>query len=958
MRTTLLVLLVLLNTSLFSQNSKSKNFQTDNSSAYTSIFFKQIGSLRNRYDVQSGGTPMQIWQDPSNPNNIHAIYTYSAQVEQWTDRTVQYFFSSDKGTTWNFITNVPVEGYRSGFGTITGLSNGNALIALHTSASNNVIRTQIFADAIPGLGSFTMLDPGGLNSNKYLWPSIVATSSVSSENKFVFIASSQTDDSSFVNTGKSLSANIFGGYKPIKSDDQSYAIARGSDGRIGIVYEPPQPSLQVLVGDLYFIESTNDGNTFSSPTKIYHCDFTTDSMVVFGGRSIVYQNNSPKIVFTTAKYSSWWNRPSKIRFWSTNLPGADSTRSIIIADENNIPCNFPPTEYYDHDEAPLCYPSIGVSADNAVLFCSVLAQNSQVGGVRSINYNDVYVTRSFNAGSNWYTPERVTPLTPRNDWSQASVSPTNDYTVDTYYLNLNIQKDTAAGKFSSYNGNIDTNINAHPYFVRVGFSRAASPPAAPGLIAPANNSTDVSLMPVMSWSANGLNYHLQISTNSGFSSILYEQNSLSFSQHQIPSGYLNSSGVYYWRVSSINEFGEGGFSSANSFTTTSQTIPSAPILISPINGVTNVPLKPQFDWNDVPGASSYRVLLSHSGVFPAPLLLDSAGFSSSLFNVPFNLFPLRKYFWKVCATNTAGTGAYSGVDSFIVEDLAPPTLISPADSTITTITVNLNWNTVQAADWYKYQVSEFEDFHTWIHNGTSVNPTVTIDNLPLHSKWYWRIRAGKEDGLGPYYYGPYSTIRSFTTAISPPTLVSPFNGQQGVLLNPTLTWNSVAGRTGYSFIISRSSNFIDTVYTNISDTTFFALPTNLLEINTLYYWKVRSRDSIGYGTYSSAWNFKSRLTGTLNSISEIIPTEYKLFSNYPNPFNPATKIKFDLPKSSLVRINIFDITGRMISEIVNQNLSAGSYETEFNGTNLSSGIYYYRIEAGEFVTTKKMILIK
>ena len=75
-------------------------------------------------------------------------------------------------------------------------------------------------------------------------------------------------------------------------------------------------------------------------------------------------------------------------------------------------------------------------------------------------------------------------------------------------------------------------------------------------------------------------------------------------------------------------------------------------------------------------------------------------------------------------------------------------------------------------------------------------------------------------------------------------------------------------------------------------------------------------------------------------------------------FNPTTKIKFDLPNSSIVRINVFDITGRMINEILNMNLNAGSYETEFNGANLSSGIYYYRIEAGNFVETKKMILIK
>lgn len=96
----------------------------------------------------------------------------------------------------------------------------------------------------------------------------------------------------------------------------------------------------------------------------------------------------------------------------------------------------------------------------------------------------------------------------------------------------------------------------------------------------------------------------------------------------------------------------------------------------------------------------------------------------------------------------------------------------------------------------------------------------------------------------------------------------------------------------------------------------------------------------------------------IRSLSTTIPSKYKLFTNYPNPFNPTTKIKFDLPQNSFVKINIFDITGRIISELANTNLQPGSYETEFNGANLSSGVYYYRIEANSFSDTKKMILVK
>ncbi len=96
----------------------------------------------------------------------------------------------------------------------------------------------------------------------------------------------------------------------------------------------------------------------------------------------------------------------------------------------------------------------------------------------------------------------------------------------------------------------------------------------------------------------------------------------------------------------------------------------------------------------------------------------------------------------------------------------------------------------------------------------------------------------------------------------------------------------------------------------------------------------------------------------VNTSSTLIPERFLLMQNYPNPFNPVTKIKFALPQKSFIKINLIDLTGKIIAELVNENLNAGSYETEFNGTNLSSGIYYYRIEAGDFVETKKMILIK
>ncbi len=89
-----------------------------------------------------------------------------------------------------------------------------------------------------------------------------------------------------------------------------------------------------------------------------------------------------------------------------------------------------------------------------------------------------------------------------------------------------------------------------------------------------------------------------------------------------------------------------------------------------------------------------------------------------------------------------------------------------------------------------------------------------------------------------------------------------------------------------------------------------------------------------------------------------LPKEFKLKQNYPNPFNPNTNIHFSVTKTGRVIIKVFDIAGREVTTLSNEMLSPGTYKVDFNASNLTSGIYFYRMTAGEFTETKKMILIK
>ncbi|HWA07680.1 MAG TPA: T9SS type A sorting domain-containing protein, partial [Ignavibacteria bacterium] len=98
------------------------------------------------------------------------------------------------------------------------------------------------------------------------------------------------------------------------------------------------------------------------------------------------------------------------------------------------------------------------------------------------------------------------------------------------------------------------------------------------------------------------------------------------------------------------------------------------------------------------------------------------------------------------------------------------------------------------------------------------------------------------------------------------------------------------------------------------------------------------------------------ITGINNTGS--FPSEYKLEQNYPNPFNPNTTIDFSIPENGLTRLEVIDINGRSVYTIIDQYLNKGSYSASFNGSDIASGIYYYRLTSNNFSKTNKMILLK
>jgi len=116
-------------------------------------------------------------------------------------------------------------------------------------------------------------------------------------------------------------------------------------------------------------------------------------------------------------------------------------------------------------------------------------------------------------------------------------------------------------------------------------------------------------------------------------------------------------------------------------------------------------------------------------------------------------------------------------------------------------------------------------------------------------------------------------------------------------------------------------------------------------------WQFNARHNGVFGDYDSIIGIKP--------ISSQIQKQFSLNQNYPNPFNPTTKIRFSLPMAiQNVRLIIYDILGREVATLVNQTLQPGTYEVDWNETNYSSGVYFYKLTAGNFTDVKKMILMK
>jgi hypothetical protein len=170
-----------------------------------------------------------------------------------------------------------------------------------------------------------------------------------------------------------------------------------------------------------------------------------------------------------------------------------------------------------------------------------------------------------------------------------------------------------------------------------------------------------------------------------------------------------------------------------------------------------------------------------------------------------------------------------------------------------------------------------------------------------------------------------------------------------------VTWNESIDEDFQYFVIEKTVNNVEE-FIETSDA--FFLDENYLS-NAVHSYRIASVDHAGnQSEYSDVVE-----VAVLGIDGELIPAVFTLYQNYPNPFNPTTQIKYDLPKDAMVTINIYDVLGRMIKSLLNDNQTAGYHSLQWDATNdigegVSAGMYIYTIQAGEYQSTKKMVLLK
>ena len=369
-------------------------------------------------------------------------------------------------------------------------------------------------------------------------------------------------------------------------------------------------------------------------------------------------------------------------------------------------------------------------------------------------------------------------------------------------------------------------------------------------------------------------------------------------------------------------------------------------LSAPENQAQQVDTAVTFSWNEADEADKYYIQLSTSASFKEIALMDSVASDTSI-----SINDLEKgkvYYWRVAIKNSDGLiGPWSNQYNFATEIPLPlaPELESGGVYSGRAAYVRLDWNSVEGADNYLVELSESSDFSSILASKTTSNTLTDLTGTTEDKTYYWRVRANNIAGAGPW-----SEVSDFFIMLAPDNVKVSVEESNQI----KLSWDDNSDvEEGY--IVERKEDgqtdfsVIDTAEAGAEQ----YLDSNI-ESGVSYSYRIKAFNENG----SSAYSEVALLATSYEVEDRDMPTSYSLGQNYPNPFNPVTTISFETPETADIQLNVFNMLGQKIETLVAGRINSGIHSVTFDASSLSSGIYFYTLQAGEFIQTKQLSLIK
>lgn len=559
-------------------------------------------------------------------------------------------------------------------------------------------------------------------------------------------------------------------------------------------------------GDLLWTKSYN--GTANSTDQSAAITIDKDGYVYIAGTSAGYDthNDYCTIKYGTAGDSIW------IKRYNNQSNGNEQASGIVVSDEGEVYVTGTSAGTNTGlDYSTVKYNSRGIQ-QWAVRYNGPAGLNDLAVGIVMDKEGDIFVTgNSMGNGSNWdiatvnYNSQGVELWSSRynglgNNSDQVSqiqldklgsiyVTGTSWNGTDNDYATIKYNTLGEQLWVAGYNGLGNTTdqatcigIDNQGYAVVSGLSIGSStsydiatikyqqsaPTAIPQLVTPSNNSAGIPIEANFDWNEipNSDYYRVQISTDQNFSNITFDTNIYSSSQFTISDNHLYNNSTYFWRLNSNNAAGSGPWSPGWRFSVLTR--PDVPVLVTPANGSNGNPTSLYLSWKEVPTAASYRVQIAQDSKF-MNTVLDVDNLTAPQLNLSGERIQNNMvYFWRVNATNVAGTVPWSDVWSVGIGNVQPPVppelLSLPNGSIGQSLTPMLDWNDVLGASEYSIIIASDLNFLNVVVNESGLkesNYQPPLGKLSNAKNYFWKASAKNVGGTSNY-----SLIWTFTTLIS------------------------------------------------------------------------------------------------------------------------------------------------------------------------------------------------